>query len=479
MKKSELAFNFIRVPVDYVMLVAAGLAAYFLRFSNFITDLRNVSYEIPFHSYIWILLLTALVWIIIFAVSGLYTFKGTRGIVAQTRSIFLACSTGVLVVILVIFFRRELFSSRFIIIIAWVISIVFVTVGRYIILKIQRYFFQKGVGAHRVVIIGATRAATTIRKEIEKNVSLGYRVVHHFTTADEAMLEQIKKFQTEKTIDEIFQTDPSLNQKYENQLLDFCQVKHITYKYVPNIHETRSINVQMDSLAGVPILELIGTPLDGWGRIAKRALDIIGAGLLIILTSPLMLLATGMIRRQDKGPIIYRNGRVGYKGKVFEAYKFRSYKPEFCTDWRKEVAGQESAAEKFEKELITKQNAKGNGPLYKIKDDPRVTKAGYFLRRSSIDELPQFFNVLRGEMSLVGPRPHQPKEVAQYKNNHMKLLSIKPGITGLAQISGRSDLEFGDEAKLDIYYIENWSLLWDIVILLKTPFALVKKRNTL
>ena len=133
---------------------------------------------------------------------------------------------------------------------------------------------------------------------------------------------------------------------------------------------------------------------------------------------------------------------------------------------------------KKEQELIDKQSIK-KGPIYKIKNDPRITKFGGFIRRWSLDELPQFFNVLKGEMSLVGPRPHQPREVEKYEKKHRQVLSIKPGITGLSQISGRSNLEFSEEAKLDIFYIENWSLLTDIIILLKTPFIVLKKTGAL
>ena len=131
---------------------------------------------------------------------------------------------------------------------------------------------------------------------------------------------------------------------------------------------------------------------------------------------------------------------------------------------------------KYERELINRKSIK-EGPLYKISEDPRITRTGRFIRRWSIDELPQFFNVLFGDLSIVGPRPHQPREVAKYENHHKKLLNIKPGITGMAQISGRSDLSFEEEVKLDTYYIENWSILFDLSILLRTPVAILKPRK--
>jgi lipopolysaccharide/colanic/teichoic acid biosynthesis glycosyltransferase len=151
--------------------------------------------------------------------------------------------------------------------------------------------------------------------------------------------------------------------------------------------------------------------------------------------------------------------RVGQKGKIFKMYKFRSMVKDAH----------------LMKSEIKNLNERPDGPLFKMKNDPRVTTFGKFLRRTSLDELPQLFNVLAGEMSLVGPRPHEPEEVSEYQRGYRKLLTIKPGITGMAQVSGRSSLLFSEEAKLDIFYIENWSILLDLIILLKTPKALFKK----
>ncbi len=159
---------------------------------------------------------------------------------------------------------------------------------------------------------------------------------------------------------------------------------------------------------------------------------------------------------------MYQNERVGPRG-IFETFKFRTMYVEYSTGPR--YGGK--TAEALEEKLIRQKNIK-RGPVYKIPDDPRVTPLGKFLRRTSLDEIPQFLNVLRGEMSVVGPRPHQPREVAKYKRGHRKLLLVKPGITGMAQVSGRSDLGFEEEANLDIYYIENWSLWLDLAIIFKT-----------
>ena len=187
-----------------------------------------------------------------------------------------------------------------------------------------------------------------------------------------------------------------------------------------------------------------------------------------------MLISALIIFFETGRPIIYKNERVGWRGENFFAFKFRSMYQKDCTG--PQFGGEGLHAEEKERELIQENNSK-DGPIYKIANDPRVTKFGRFIRRWSIDELPQFFNVLAGSMSIVGPRPHQPREVNKYDSQHKYVLSLKPGITGLAQISGRSDLSFEEEMRLDVFYIEKWNLLIDLVIFIKTPFILFRKRK--
>jgi lipopolysaccharide/colanic/teichoic acid biosynthesis glycosyltransferase len=187
-----------------------------------------------------------------------------------------------------------------------------------------------------------------------------------------------------------------------------------------------------------------------------------------------MLLTAICIMIETGWPIIYKNERVGQNGQKFFTYKFRSLYQKYCTG--KQFGAEGEKALVTEEELIQKQNAK-EGPIYKIKDDPRITPFGKFIRKWSLDELPQFFNVLKNEMSLVGPRPHQPREVEKYQKQHKIVLTIKPGVTGMAQISGRSNLNFEEEIRLDTFYIEHWSIILDIIILIKTPFAVIKNKG--
>jgi lipopolysaccharide/colanic/teichoic acid biosynthesis glycosyltransferase len=233
-------------------------------------------------------------------------------------------------------------------------------------------------------------------------------------------------------------------------------------------------NFEVGIFLGEPLIEIKNTSLDGWGKILKRIFDIVGAIVGIIIFGIPMLLATIAVWLDSGFPIIFKNERVGHKG-GFDLYKFRYMKNKYCHGKQYSEEHNKKALRFLEK-LIEKQSIK-KGPLYKIKNDPRKTKVGTFLEKYSVDELPQFFNVLKGEMSLVGPRPHQPLEVEKYQDYAKRVLTIKPGITGMAQVSGRSDLSFEDEVRLDIFYIENWSMWGDIVIILKTIPALLWSRK--
>jgi len=204
-------------------------------------------------------------------------------------------------------------------------------------------------------------------------------------------------------------------------------------------------------------------------------MDIIFSSLLIILFSPFYLIISIIILLETGRPIFYKNKRVGQAGKNFFVLKFRSMYQKDCT----EQSGQNNGQALLKEEELIKEQSIKDGPVYKIKNDPRITAFGRLIRKWSLDEIPQFFNVLKGEMSLVGPRPHQPREVEKYQSWQRNVLTIKPGITGLAQISGRSDLTFDEEARLDIFYIEHWGSLMDSIILIKTPFVVLTKKGAL
>ncbi|MFH0952049.1 MAG: sugar transferase [Patescibacteria group bacterium] len=461
MKKSDLTFSALLVPIDYLMVVGAGLLAYYLRFSSSLTELREVFYELPFGEYFNILLLVGVAWLIIFAVSGLYSMSGTRRLIDELLKIFVACSTGVMFIIILIFFQRELFSSRFIILAGWIISIITVSLGRILVRTIQNVMYKRGVGLHNIVIIGNDKTSDDIIEQISRSPALGFRIIERISEYNNTTLPKLTERLRHQPIDEIMLADVDLPKEATIELIDFCEDHHITFKYAADLFDTQATNLDVHTIAGVPVIEVKRTPLDGWWRIIKRLVDIVLGTSLIIVLSPILLITAIFIKVDSKGPIIVKLERVGLHGKPFVLYKFRSMVEQ---------------AHAMKKELL-QYNERKDGPLFKMNRDPRITRVGRFIRRTSIDELPQFFNVLQGKISLVGPRPHEPEEVAQYKKHHRKLLAIKPGVTGMAQISGRSDLSFEEEVRLDTFYIEHWKLRLDIQILLKTPWAVISPRR--
>lgn len=471
MKKAEILFSVLLVPVDYLAIILAGFFAYFIRFGSFYANIRPVIFDLPFREYAIILLLVGIFWIPIFAVAGLYAMRGTRRAIDEITRIFFASSVSVMILVLIIFFRREFFSSRFIVIVGWFLAFLFVTILRMLIRELQHWFFKHGIGTHRVILIGKEKASKTLAETFTKRHHFGYTVVEHLPLID---FEKIKKTINHTKIDDIILGDPRFEENTRTKLLEFCRIQNIGFYYAADLFDALTHNVDIHQIGGIPVIEIKKTPLDGWGKVMKRIFDIAGGFLLFVLLSPVFLFVWLLIKiSSPTAPAIYKNRRVGPGGN-FSVLKFRTMEWRYCTD--RQNLNYKNALD-FEKKLIREQSVRV-GPLYKIKDDPRVTKFGRILRWASLDELPQLLNVLFGNMSLVGPRPHQPREVEGYSEHAKKILSIKPGITGITQVSGRSDLIFDEEVKLDLYYVENWSIKLDLSILIKTPLAVIRERIT-
>jgi exopolysaccharide biosynthesis polyprenyl glycosylphosphotransferase len=252
-------------------------------------------------------------------------------------------------------------------------------------------------------------------------------------------------------VDEVIITLPWMYHRKIMGIVRECARWQVSARIVPDLFQMSLSKVDVDDLGGVP---LIGVREVGFGRgalLIRRGIDIVGAIAGLVLGAPLLALIALAIRIDSPGPILFRQTRVGAGGKLFQIYKFRSMHE-----------GAEAELERL------RDLNEADGPIFKIQDDPRLTRVGRFLRRTSLDELPQLWNVLRGEMGLVGPRPPLPAEVSRYMEWHKKRLEVRPGMAGLWQVSGRSLLSFDEMVLLDIYYIENWSLWLDFKILLRT-----------
>lgn len=473
MKRSRLIFTALLLPIDALMILGAFILAWWLR-----TQIEY-TYIMPFGDYLKFILWILPLWLATLATQGLYRIRLTKSLWREIMAIFISSAAGITFIVFWIFLSRQFFFSRLVIFYVWGLSFLFLVIGRLIIESIQRWLYLYDIGQSRILIVGKLKPAETLIVGIQKNPVLGYKIVGLVSSIKPKwkLVRYLGKMQDLSRIiklaepDELILTDPNVSSRKLNKIIFLCREHKLIFKTIPGPLLFASKNIEVDTLFGIPLIELKETSLEGWGRILKRVFDLVFGVVFLILGLPFMLLTTLLVGLTSRGPIIYAHEREGHLG-IFKLYKFRTMKLKYCVG--KEYGGKK--AEWLENKLIKKLSIRP-GPVPKIKKDPRLILLGNFLRRTSLDELPQFFNVLLGQMSLVGPRPHLPKEVAKYKKEHRKLLIIKPGITGLAQISGRSDLNFNDEARLDIYYIENWSLWLDIQIILKTPAAVLKRKG--
>lgn len=459
MKRPQLLFTFIQLPIDFLMIVAAFLLAYQIRLLNIFAP--DVIYVMPFTDYLNLVILISLAWVIIFALMGMYSLNSSLSLSRIFNKIFIAISVSLALFIIILFGFKEQFFSRLITAYAWFLAIALVFMGRVIISVIKKWLLKLGLIKERVVLIGD--------KYIAKKLQ-------HFYIKQFNKVSVISKQDLEKGIGQIisrFDTDQvivtiDLPTDYNLKLINFCELNGIRFQYLPNLVELYSANAITNTIHGYPFIELRPTPLDGWGRILKRTGDFILATLALIILSPVMLIIAVLIRFDSPGVSLFVQERPGQFGKKFKFYKFRSMYTHLST-------GEDYGGNKAEayREHLKKTKNEGAGLLFKVKNDPRATKIGRFLRKTSLDELPQLFNVLNGDMSLVGPRPPLIDEVANYDQKIYRRLLVKPGMTGMWQISGRNDTSFEEYLKLDMYYIEHWTPWLDLQIIIKTIWVAI------
>jgi exopolysaccharide biosynthesis polyprenyl glycosylphosphotransferase len=461
MKRSELVFNIVLIPIDCVMILLAGIVSFYFRqysqpiigpviFQITVSDLLKAS---------WFIVPPL---IIIFAFLGLYNLKGTRSFLFQIGKVFVGVSLGLLLVILLFFFDQTIFPSRFIILSTWLLGIVFVILGRVSLKILQTNLFRKNIGLHKLVLIGKNLENNTTLSKYFKQTSNGYSVSAELNF-NQNIFQELQKLHKAGKIDEILQTDQALSYEDNWQLVQFAKNHGIAFSYLPNLFEVQKNSLETLTIDGTLIIFLKNSPLDGWGKVVKRILDIMFSLVCLIITSPLFLIIAIVIKLNSPGKIFYVAKRGG-RGKDFDFYKFR-------TMFTHLSVGHKYGGEKAEqvRQMLWEKNDRGGkqSPFLKIKHDPRVTSVGRFLRKTKLDEIPQFWNVLKGDMSMVGPRAHVLDEVERYRNKYRRMFSIKPGIFGLSQIAQihKPDLPFDDEISLNTNYIENWSIFLDLKIL--------------
>lgn len=463
MKRSEVIFGLLRLPLDILGAVAALVLSYMLREQNIDlvpwTQLLEPAQTLPskveyFHTFV---VPSVGIFVLVAALIKLYALRSTRSAWNEVGRVLLA---GVLWLVAVIawyfLIRKQLFYSRILLIHSTLFMVLFVLAGRTVVVLLQRIFLRWGIGARAIVSIGRQAVPKSVQHVLDSDMRYAY--LGHVKT-----YKQLQDIRLKFAVDLVLQTDASPDSEDTLELINYCRSEHIDYAFLPPVFADVPHLLIIEKIGLTPLMRFQPTPLDGWGRVGKRFFDILCSLALILVLLPLMVLIAMGVFVQGGFPIFYISKRIGQKGQgTIPMLKFRSM-----------VRDADALKAKF-----STRNIRKDGPLFKIKNDPRVTPFGRFLRRWDLDELPQLFNVLFGHMSLVGPRPHLPEEVKKYTQAQRRVFAVKPGITGLAQISGRSDLKFDDEVVLDLRYIEDWSPLLDLWILWRTAFVVLRRGDS-
>ena len=451
------------VLADVLLINVALAISHWVRYDLQWFRAVDPAFDAPFSAYIpFGVVLTALL-LIAYKLEGVYDHRRGASWFDEFYSVVNGTTTGIVIMVVVIFIYRPLVYSRLLFIYTGVLIIALLGFSRLVKSIVLRKLRKRGIGVVRTLIVGAGEVGRTIMRNIVAQPGLGYQVVGFVDDNPEKGHKDIGRFKglgsidnlprivQEESIDEVIITLPWMYHRKIISIMTQCEREGVRAFLVPDLFQMSLSRMDVDDLGGVPMIGVKEISITGWKSVTKRAIDFTIALVGLIVLSPLMLLIALAIKLDSPGSVLFRQIRVGKGGRQFVLYKFRSMG--------------EGAEE--EQEKLTDLN-EAEGPIFKIRHDPRCTRAGRFLRRTSLDELPQFYNVLRGEMSLVGPRPPIPAEVERYEEWHKKRLEVSPGMTGLWQVSGRSELTFDEMVLLDIYYIENWSAAMDTEIFLRT-----------
>jgi exopolysaccharide biosynthesis polyprenyl glycosylphosphotransferase len=398
-----------------------------------------------------------------FKLDGVYSVRRGKSWFDQVYAIINSTAKGTIVLLALTFGFRPLVYSRLLFLEAAVLIILLTGFSRFVKGAIEARLRRRGIGVDRVLIVGGGEIGRTVIRTTVARPELGYQIVGLVDDNPDkggtdigpvkglGGLDKLAEIVDREAVDQVIITLPWMYHRKIMGIVHECERKRIKARIVPDLFQMSLSQVDVDDLGGIPLIGVRKIVIGQWQRALKRTMDVALVTFLSLLLAPLTGLIGLAIKLDSPGPIVFRQVRVGKGGRQFWCYKFRSM-----------YEGAEDDLERL------RDRNEANGAFFKIKDDPRQTRVGRWLRRTSLDELPQFYNVLRGEMSLVGPRPPLPGEVAQYEAWQMRRLEVAPGITGLWQVSGRSELSFDEACLLDIYYIENWSPVLDIKILFRT-----------
>jgi len=440
---------FLLLAVDTLGVIAAFLLGYFVR-----NDLIGPAIQ-PFEVYQKAIPVVLGILVVTFYTFGLYERRHRVTQISELYNLIRAI-TLVWVLVMAASFLSKYDYSRLLVVLFFGFSLLTINLGRYVLRVVYRFLYKKGIGITRVLIIGAGRPGRQLAEKLKSYETFGYSIVgfiddhtkHH---AEKIMgrTDQLLELLQTHNIQEIFVADPSISHERIMELIHQCEQTPVKFKVVSDLFEIVTGDIDLNELEGLPSLDLRKSRANALFRFFKRGLDVLLSLIGLLVFFPFGVLVALAIRLDSPGGIFFVHERVGKDGKIFRMVKFRTMKA---------TAGANEHAPQNEK-------------------DNRITRVGRWLRKTSLDEVPQFWNVLTGEMSMVGPRPEMPFIVAQYTDWQKRRLEVKPGITGLWQILGRKDLPLHENIEYDFYYIKNQSLLLDFVILLKTIAVVLRGKG--
>ncbi|MBN1218282.1 MAG: undecaprenyl-phosphate glucose phosphotransferase [Anaerolineae bacterium] len=459
-QRAPVIFMVSLVVTDILMIGLAFFIGYQLRLQS---DYENIQ---PFSAYGGMLLVHTICNLIVFFFYRLYHRQRSLSYIDQFYSIFGAVSVGTIIAIAFISFalKNQLDYPRLMMVYIWILTILLVSLGRVIQSRLQRSLHAHGWGEERVLIVGAGEIGRMILQKIHDTPSLGYHVVgfvdddpHSKAVQNSPVLGKIDDIPDligSESINEVIVAMPEASHHEILKIVNKCDRAKTSIKVFPDVFQIMASEVSIGDLGGLPLLTVRDTALRGWKLTVKRAIDVAGSTAFLILASPIMMLLAILIKLDSDGPVFYTQERMGLDGKRFMMLKFRSMR----TDAERET-----------------------GPVWATANDDRRTRLGTFIRRLSIDEFPQFINVLLGDMSLVGPRPERPVFVEQFRQNiprYMDRHREKAGLTGWAQVNGlRGDTSIIERTKYDLWYTENWSVSLDFRIMIRTILNLFIDKN--
>jgi exopolysaccharide biosynthesis polyprenyl glycosylphosphotransferase len=448
---------------DVVLINAAFALAYFIRYRLQWFRAVDPAFDQPFQAYVPFAIVLTLLLLITFHLEGVYRSRRGSSFFDELYAIINGTTNGIVIMVVIVFLYQPLVYSRLLFFYAGVLIIAVLGFSRLVKRQIMGHLRRRGIGTYRTLIVGAGELGRAVMMNIVAHPEYGYDVVG-FVDDDPAKgstdigrfkalgaIENLARVIKDMKVSEAIITLPWQYHRKILSIMAQCEQQKAQARIVPDLFQMTLSRMRVDDMGGIPMISLQKVPIGEWSRMMKRAVDFTFALVGLIFLAPLMGFVAIAIKLDSPGPVLFRQTRVGKGGQPFVLYKFRSMR---------------HGAEEQVEELTDLNEAMG--PIFKIRDDPRCTWLGKFLRRTSLDELPQLYNVLRGEMSLIGPRPPIPAEVEQYQEWHKRRLEVSPGITGLWQVSGRSNLTFDEMALLDIFYVEEWSPALDIKIFLKT-----------